>query len=65
MDHLPLPSLQLYTLFSSAGLLYAVVYSLMKPEDVVVSLWSDVVCATVRFCVDHTSICVFTRIFRL
>lgn len=44
MDNLPLPSLQVYTVFSSLGLFYAVAYSLTASVN---SLWNDTWCATV------------------
>lgn len=48
MDHLPLPSLQLYTVFSGLGLFYAVAYSLTASGGLFETLWNDVWCATVR-----------------
>jgi autocrine motility factor receptor len=45
MDHLPLPSLQIYTIFSSLGLFYAFAYSMTTADGFFFSLWWDDWCA--------------------
>lgn len=45
MDQLPLPSLQLYSVFSGLGLFYAVVYALTATNGFLLTLWEDVWCA--------------------
>ena len=47
MDQLPLPSLQLYSVFSGLGLFYAVVYGLTATNGFLLTLWEDVWCAAV------------------
>ncbi|XP_019849864.1 PREDICTED: E3 ubiquitin-protein ligase AMFR-like [Amphimedon queenslandica] len=47
MDTLPLPSLQMYTVFSGLGLFYAVAYVLTASDsNFVNALWDDAWCAT-------------------
>ena len=47
MDQFPLPSLQLYTVFSGLAVFYAVTYALTASTGFFYTLWDDIWCATV------------------